>query len=71
MTEKNKSAMVDISEITECYLPISKRKARKFVLMYLEPKRIGNRIYVERAKLEQLLRDPSQEQFPLKQKVEE
>ena len=71
MTEKNKSAMVDISEIPECYLPISKRKARKFVLMYLEPKRIGNRIYVERAKLEQLLRDPSQEQFPLKQRVEE
>ena len=67
MTEKNKSAMVDISEITECYLPVSRRKARKFVSMYLEPKRIGNRIYVERDKLEQLLRNPGKERFPLKQ----
>ena len=68
MTEKNRSTMVDISEITECYLPVSKRKARKFVLMYLEPKWIGNRIYVEREKLEQLLHDPSRVEFPLKNK---
>ena len=68
MTEKNKSAMVDISEITESYLPVSKRKARKFVMMYLEPKRNGNRIYVEREKLEQLLCDPSKEEFPLKKR---
>ena len=68
MTEKNRSTMVDISEITECYLPVSKRKARKFVLMYLEPKWIGNRIYVEREKLEQLLHDPSRVEFPLKKK---
>lgn len=68
MTEKNRSTMVDISEITECYLPVSKRKARKFVLMYLEPKWIGNRIYVEREKLEELLRDPSRVEFPLKKK---
>lgn len=68
MTEKSKSAMVDISEITESYLPVSKRKARKFVMMYLEPKRIGNRIYVEREKLEQLLCDPSKEEFPLKKR---
>ena len=68
MTEKNRSTMVYISEITECYLPVSKRKARKFVLMYLEPKWIGNRIYVEREKLEELLRDPSRAEFPLKEK---
>ena len=68
MTKKSKSAMVDISEITESYLPVSKRKARKFVMMYLEPKRIGNRIYVEREKLEQLLCDPSKEEFPLKKR---
>ena len=68
MTEKSRSTMVDISEITECYLPISKRKARKFVLMYLEPKWIGNRMYVEREKLEQLLHDPSRVEFPLKKK---
>ena len=68
MTKKSKSAMVDISEITESYLPVSKRKARKFVMMYLEPKRNGNRIYVEREKLEQLLCDPSKEEFPLKKR---
>ena len=70
MTEKNRSTMVDISEITECYLPVSKRKARKFVLMYLEPKWIGNRMYVEREKLEQLLYDSSKVQFPLTDKPE-
>lgn len=68
MTKKSKSTMVGISEITESYLPVSKRKARKFVMMYLEPKRIGNRIYVEREKLEQLLCDPSKEEFPLKKR---
>ena len=61
----NKSAMVGISEIVDAYLPVSKRKARKFVLLYLEPKRIGNRIYVEREKLEQLLSDPDRGSFPL------
>ena len=65
MKEKSNSAMVGISEITECYLPVSKRKARKFVSLYLEPKRIGNRIFVEREKLEHLLNDPNREVFPL------
>lgn len=64
MTKTN-SAMVGISEITERYLPVSKRKARRFVLLYLEPKRIGNRIFVEREKLEALLSDPDRERFPL------
>ena len=62
---KNKSAMVDISEIISSYLPVSKRKARKFVSLYLEPKRIGNRMYVEREKLEALLNDPDRIDFPL------
>lgn len=60
-----KSTMVGISEIISNYLPVSKRKARKFVSLYLEPKRIGNRIYVERAKLEALLSDSDREFFPL------
>ena len=64
MTKTN-STMVGISEITERYLPVSKRKARRFVLLYLEPKRIGNRIFVEREKLEALLNDPDRERFPL------
>lgn len=62
--EQNR-AMVDISEITQRYLPVSRRKARKFVSLYLEPKRIGNRIYVDREQLEQLLSDPNREKFPL------
>ena len=64
MTKTN-STMVGISEITERYLPVSKRKARRFVVLYLEPKRIGNRIFVEREKLEALLSDPDRERFPL------
>ena len=63
--EKRKTAWVDISSIVREYLPVSKRKARKFVDLYLTPKRVGNRIYVEREQLEQLLADPDRESFPL------
>ena len=63
--ELQKSALVDISEIIACYLPVSRKKARKFVSLYLDTKKIGNRIYVERAKLEELLTDPNRESFPL------
>jgi hypothetical protein len=63
--EERKSALVDISEIVKCYLPVSRKKARKFVALYLDTKKIGNRIYVERAKLEDLLADPNREDFPL------
>ena len=65
MNQHNKSSLVGISEIVENYLPVSKRKARRFVLLYLDVKRIGNRIYVERSKLEELLADPNRESFPL------
>lgn len=65
MTTGKNSTMVGITEITQRYLPVSKRKARKFVMLYLEPKRIGNRIFVERKKLEALLSDPNRERFPL------
>ena len=63
--QKLNTAWVDISEITRSYLPISRRKARKFVARYLTPKRVGNRIYVERSQLEKLLNDPDRELFPL------
>ena len=63
--EEKKSALIDIQEIVESYLPVSRKKARKFVSLYLDTKRIGNRIYVERAKLEELLTDPNRENFPL------
>lgn len=65
MAEINKSTLVGITEITEKYLPISKKKARRFVSLYLDPKRIGNRIFVDRRKLEALLTDSEREVFPL------
>ena len=63
--QKPNTQWVDISEITRSYLPISRRKARKFVALYLTPKRVGNRIYVKRSQLEKLLSDPDRELFPL------
>ena len=62
---EQKSTLVGITEITQTYLPFSKKKARKFVSLYLEPKKVGNRIYVERSKLEDLLHDPNRTNFPL------
>ncbi len=56
---------IDIAEITKSYLPMSRKKARKFVLMYLNVKRIGNKIYVEREQLENLLGNPDLESLPL------
>ena len=64
MEKQKKSAMVGITEITRDYLPVSRRKARQFVALYLEPKRIGNRIYVYRQQLEMLLAS-DREKFPL------
>jgi len=65
MQKQKQSVLVDISEVIKCYLPVSRRKAIKFVSLYLDIKKIGNRIYVERSKLEELLRDPNREDFPL------
>lgn len=63
--QNNHSALVGITEITEKYLPVSKRLVRKFVSTYLDYKLIGNRIFVDRAALEKLLNDPNREKFPL------
>lgn len=65
MKKTNESSMVGITEITERYLPISRRRARKFVSLYLQPIRIGNRIFVDRQKLEQLLNNQARSDFPL------
>lgn len=65
MEQTTKSALVSIREIASDYLPMSQRKVRKFVSLYLDPKRIGNRIYVDRSELEALLSDPDRESFPL------
>ena len=64
-SQNSQSTLVGITEITERYLPVSKRIARKFVSLYLDTKLIGNRIFVDRAQLEALLHDPDREQFPL------
>lgn len=63
--EKRKTAWVDICELVSCYLPVSRKKARRFAETYLTVKRVGNRIYVEREQLERLLADPDRENFPL------
>lgn len=60
-----KRTLVGISELVETYLPMSKRKARKFVTLYLNPIWIGNRMYVDRGQLEELLDGKSGNQFPL------
>ena len=65
MEKMENTQMVGITEITEKYLPMSKRKARKFVSLYLDPIQIGNQIYVKRDQLEKLLYDPDQENYPL------
>lgn len=64
-TETSNSKLVGITEITKSYLPISRKRARKFALLYLDAKRIGNRLFVERDKLDALLSDPDRDRFPL------
>ena len=63
--EKKQTEWVDICEVVSVYLPVSKRKARRFAELYCTTKRGGSRIYVERAQLERLLADPNRERFPL------
>ena len=62
---QKQSVLVDISDVIKYYLPVSRRKPIKFVTLYLGTKKIGNRLYVDRNKLEELLRDPNREDFPL------
>ena len=64
-TEKNRSALVGITEISKVYLPLSKKRIRRLVSIYLDPIFIGNRMFVDRGKLEALLSDPNREKFPL------
>ena len=59
------SSLISIDQLVTQYLPVSKKKARRFIHAYLEPKYVGNRIFVERATLERLLSDPNREKFPL------
>lgn len=65
ITEKNKSKLVGITEIRKQYVNLSPKRIRRFVKLYLDVKYIGNRIFVERDKLESLLSDPDRDRFPL------
>lgn len=67
----NNRSLVGITEIVERYLPMSKRKARKFAKLYLDPIWIGNRMYVDRELLEALLNGISGNQFPLNDEIAE
>ena len=55
MAKKAKRQYVTIAEIQEEYLPISKKKIRILVKKYLPTRMLGNRIFVDRQKLEELL----------------
>ena len=65
MVKANNSKLVGITEISKVYLPISKKRVRRFVSIYLDPVFIGNSMFVERDKLEALLSDPNRARFPL------
>ena len=55
VVKKAKRQYLTISEIQDEYLPISKKKIRILVKKYLPARMLGNRIFVDRAKLEELL----------------
>ena len=55
VVKKAKRQYLTISEIQDEYLPISKKKIRILVKKDLPTRMLGNRIFVDRAKLEELL----------------
>ena len=65
MTTANKSKLVGITDIRKQYINLSPKRIRRFVKLYLDPKLIGNRLFVERDKLEALLSNPDRDRFPL------
>ena len=66
MTEKLKRQYLTISDIQNEYLPISKKKIRILVKKYLPTRMLGNRIFVERQKLEELLASEDGQKLELK-----
>lgn len=59
--ENRETWLVDINEIQEKYLPISKKRIRSICNTYLRTLRVGNKILVERSQLEDFLADPDRE----------
>ena len=66
MNQEIQRKYLNITDIQQEYLPVSKKKIRSFVKKYLPIKLIGSRIFVERDALEKLLTDPDRDILPLK-----
>ena len=65
MTTNTIRKYLTINDIQREYLPVSKKKLRAFSKKYLSTKVIGNRLYVERKSLEDVLTDPNNKALPL------
>lgn len=65
MTITPERKYLTIDDIQKQYLPISKKRIRALAKLYLNPKVIGGRIFVERVQLENLLKSSEQSNFPL------
>ena len=57
MSEKKTTQWIDVNEIQEKYLPISKKAIRKMLKDNLDIVRTGKKILVERKQLEDFLRN--------------
>ena len=68
--KKVKRQYITITDIQNEYLPISKKKIRILVKKYLTPKILGNRIFVERKQLEELLSSTDTEHLDLNSNAE-
>lgn len=66
VVKKAKRQYLTISEIQDEYLPISKKKIRILVKKYLPTRMLGSRIFVDRAKLEELLSSEDGQRLDLK-----
>ena len=60
-----KRKYLTVDDIQKEYLPLSKKRIRTLVKMYLPVKMIGGRLYTERAQLEALLADDDRDYLPL------
>ena len=65
MDELQKCQYICIIDIQKEYLPISRKKLRIFVKRYLDTKMIGNRIFVNRNELEEILNNPENQKLPI------
>ena len=63
MGRSKERIFLSIADIQREYLPVSKKKIRSFVKEYLHIKKMGGRIYVNRADLENILMNPDREKL--------